>query len=104
FIEHYPLPRVEKAALDVLDDASKTAQHRVRFFVGLDEPLMRVFGSERIVALCGQLGLNPDESLRHPMIDRAIENAQKRLQARAPNAVPTRSAEEWFALNLSDGT
>lgn len=100
FVEHHPLPSVERDFLDVLDGASKQKPQRVRFFVGLDEPLMQSFGGERVGMLMERLGMNEDEVLRHPMIDRAIENAQKKLQKATPNALPARSVEEWFAQNV----
>jgi preprotein translocase subunit SecA len=84
----------------VLDDVSKAKPQQVRFFVGLDEPLMHAFGGERIAKLMDQLGMGADEVIQHPMVDRSIVRAQQKLQKAAPNAVPTRSPEEWFASNL----
>jgi hypothetical protein len=100
FVEHHPLPSVERVFLDVLDGVSKLKVQRVRFFVGLDEPLMRAFGGDRIIGLMTQLGMKPDEVIQHPMVDRSIENAQKKLEKAAKNALSTRSVEEWFAQNL----
>lgn len=100
FVEHHPLPRVEQVALGVLDDASRVSPHRVRFYVGLDEPLMAAFGGERVTELMDRLGMAAGEVIQHPMVDRAIRRAQEKLEKRAPNAVPTRSVEEWFQSNL----
>ncbi len=53
---------------------------RSRFFLSLEDDLMRLFGSERISKLMGTLGLKDGESIEHKMISRAIENAQKRVE------------------------
>lgn len=51
-----------------------------RFFLSLEDDLMRLFGSERIAGLMETLGLKEGESIEHRMISRAIENAQKRVE------------------------
>ncbi len=53
---------------------------RSRFFLSLEDDLMRLFGSERISKLMATLGLKDGESIEHRMISRAIENAQKRVE------------------------
>jgi hypothetical protein len=100
FIEHHPLRSVEKVVLDVLDDVSRVTVQRVRFFVGLDEPFMRAFGGERILRLMDQLGMGAADVIQHSMVDRSIEKAQQKMEKATPNAVPTRSVEEWFERNL----
>ncbi len=52
-----------------------------RFYVSLEDDLMRLFGSERVSAIMERLGWEADEAIEHPQISRAIENAQKRLEA-----------------------
>ena len=51
-----------------------------RFFLSLEDDLMRLFGSDRISKLMETLGLKDGESIEHSMISRAIENAQKRVE------------------------
>jgi preprotein translocase subunit SecA len=51
-----------------------------RFFLSLEDDLMRIFGSDRIAKLMETLGLKDGESIEHRMISRAIENAQKRVE------------------------
>ncbi len=53
---------------------------RSRFFLSLEDDLMRLFGSDRISKLMATLGLKDGESIEHGMISRAIENAQKRVE------------------------
>ena len=51
-----------------------------RFFLSLEDDLMRLFGSERIAGLMETLGLKDGECIEHGMISKAIENAQKRVE------------------------
>ena len=51
-----------------------------RFYVSLEDDLMRLFGSERIGGLMERLGWGEDEAIEHPQISRAIENAQRKLE------------------------
>lgn len=51
-----------------------------RFFLCLEDDLMRLFGSDRISKLMATLGLKDGESIEHRMISRSIENAQKRVE------------------------
>jgi preprotein translocase subunit SecA len=53
-----------------------------KFFLSLDDDLMRIFGSERIVAIMEKLGAEDGEVISHPIVSRAIANAQKRVEGR----------------------
>src|SRR5690606_5817584 len=53
-----------------------------RFFVALEDDLMRLFGSERITALMERLGWEDDQPIEHAQVSRALENAQKKVEAR----------------------
>ena len=53
-----------------------------RFYLALEDDLLRIFGSERIAGLMGRLGMDEDEPITHSFITKAIENAQKRVEAR----------------------
>ena len=52
-----------------------------RFYLALDDELMRLFGSERIAGLMDRLGMKEGEPIEHGMVSKAIENAQKRVEA-----------------------
>ena len=52
-----------------------------QFFISLEDDLMRLFGSERIIGLVDKLGLEEDEAIEHSMLTKAIENAQKKVEA-----------------------
>ncbi len=52
-----------------------------RFFVSLEDELMRRFGGQSIAGLMDRLGLEEDVPLEHPWVTRAIENAQQKVEA-----------------------
>ncbi|MFC1485091.1 preprotein translocase subunit SecA [bacterium] len=51
-----------------------------RFYIGLDDDLMRLFGSDRISLIMDRLGLEDGQEIEHPWISKAIESAQKRVE------------------------
>ncbi|MFQ5508312.1 MAG: preprotein translocase subunit SecA [Leptospirillia bacterium] len=51
-----------------------------RFYLGLDDPLMRIFGSDRIAGVMEKLGMEDGVPIEHRMVTRAIENAQKKVE------------------------
>ena len=53
-----------------------------RFFLSLDDDLMRIFGSERVKKMVDALGLEEDQPIEAKMLSNAIENAQKSLESR----------------------
>ncbi len=53
-----------------------------RFFISLEDDLMRLFGSERMTGIVNALGLEEDQPIEHKMLSGAIENAQKRVEGR----------------------
>ena len=53
-----------------------------RFFLSLEDDLMRIFGSDRMGGMLQRLGLQPGEAIVHPWINKALEKAQKKVEAR----------------------
>ena len=53
-----------------------------RFYISLEDDLMRLFGSDRISAMVDRLGLDEDDAIEAKMLSGAIENAQKRVEGR----------------------
>ena len=51
-----------------------------RFFLSLEDDLLRIFGSDRISGMMDRLGMEEDEPIEHSMISRAIENAQRKVE------------------------
>lgn len=53
-----------------------------KFYLSLDDDLMRIFGSERIASIMDRLGAEDGEVISHPLVSGAIGNAQKRVEGR----------------------
>ena len=53
-----------------------------KFFLALDDDLMRIFGASRLQGMLSTLGLKTGEAITHPWITKALEKAQKRVEAR----------------------
>ena len=52
-----------------------------RFFLSLEDDLMRIFASERVSGLMQKLGMGNGEAIEHPWVTRSIENAQRKVEA-----------------------
>jgi preprotein translocase subunit SecA len=52
-----------------------------RFYLSLEDDLLRIFGSERISSIMGRLGIEEDQPIEHRLVTKAIENAQRRVEA-----------------------
>ena len=52
-----------------------------KFFLSLEDDLMRIFGSERLDSMLGKLGLEEGEAIIHPWINKAVEKAQSKVEA-----------------------
>jgi preprotein translocase subunit SecA len=53
-----------------------------KFFLSLQDDLMRIFGGDRMDGMLQKLGLKEGEAIMHPMINKALEKAQKKVEAR----------------------
>ncbi len=53
-----------------------------RFFLSLEDDLMRLFGSDRISGIMEKLGMEEDIPIEHPLVTRSIESAQKKVEGR----------------------
>ena len=51
-----------------------------RFYISLEDDLMRLFGSDRLTGMIDALGLEDDQPIEHRMLSNAIENAQKKIE------------------------
>ena len=52
-----------------------------RFYLSMEDNLMRIFASEKVKGLMQKLGMQQGESIEHPWVSRAIENAQRKVEA-----------------------
>ena len=53
-----------------------------RFYLSLEDNLMRIFASERVSGLMQKLGMQEGEAIEHPWVNKAIENAQRKVEGR----------------------
>jgi preprotein translocase subunit SecA len=53
-----------------------------RFYLSLEDDLMRIFASERVSVLMQKLGMGEGEAIEHPWVTKAIENAQRKVESR----------------------
>ena len=55
---------------------------RSKFYISMDDDLMRLFGGERMKNIMRRIGMKPGEPINHPMLNRSIEKAQKKVEER----------------------
>ena len=53
-----------------------------RFYLSLEDPLLRIFASDRVAAIMQRLKMPDGEAIEHPWVTRSIENAQRKVEAR----------------------
>ena len=53
-----------------------------RFYLSLEDNLMRIFASDRVTSLMQKLGMEEGEAIEHPWVSKAIENAQRKVEGR----------------------
>ncbi len=53
-----------------------------RFYLSLEDSLMRIFASEKVSGLMKKLGMDEGEAIEHPWVSKAIENAQRKVEGR----------------------
>ena len=53
-----------------------------RFYLSLEDPLLRIFAAERVSAIMTRLNIPEDEAIEHPWVTRSIENAQRKVESR----------------------
>ena len=51
-----------------------------KFFLSLEDDLLRIFGSDKLGTMLGRLGLNEEEAIVHPWISKSVEKAQKKVE------------------------
>jgi preprotein translocase subunit SecA len=53
-----------------------------RFYLSLDDPLLRIFGGERLKSIMDRLKMPEGEAIEHPMVNRSLESAQRKVEQR----------------------
>jgi preprotein translocase subunit SecA len=96
--EHHPLHECDEALLSFMSNLP--GRSRIRFHSALDEPLLKMFGAERVLDIIKHLGLDERQYMSHPLIGSAIEKAQERIKDKATGNQRVDSMDEWFYYNL----
>jgi hypothetical protein len=94
-LEHYPLLKKE------IDFISNINPPQVIVLSSLDEPLFEQFGSDKIIQMMKNLGMKDDETIQHPMITKAIAQAQNKLENKVVVENTANSSKEWFERNIT---
>lgn len=69
-------------------------------FIGMDEVLMKLFGSDRIIGMMQKMGMKQDEAISHPMVTGSLQKAQLKLDQKITHPIDEReSAEKWAIAN-----
>jgi len=97
FPSHYPLSISENSVLEKLSLAGFDS---FVFCISFDDPLLKIFGSERILPLLEKLGLEDQEALEHDMITQSIKRARSKIDKKVTREIQSKSAGEWFAVNV----
>jgi len=77
----------------------KLNKNEMTVMCALDNPFFEILGGERIRRLMDKLGLNENESIEHPMVSKAIINAQRKMDKRAMREKPAPSIRDWMSVN-----
>lgn len=96
--ERHPLRSVDDTVIEFAEVLP--CRSRIVFHVALDDPVLRVFGSESIRPMMDGLGATGDEALTHRMITRSIRRAQEDIETRSRGRFEADSAAEWLERNM----
>lgn len=97
FAEHHPSFYKEEKLLQHLSKENKNILFS--FYVALDEPFMKAFGSEKIMAILNQMGYNENEAIEHSMVSSSIQKAQKKIDEKKPFTSDAHTSTDWFEIN-----
>lgn len=95
FIEHHPMKTKE----DIL--FAELNLKEAIILTSLDEPLLSIFGGEKMIGILQKLGIKEDEIIEHKLVTQSIANAQRKIEERMSIEQTTRSQTEWIERNLS---
>ena len=94
FIEHHPIKSKEEKVFDQLGLVEAVV------LTALDEPLMTIFGGDRLIKIMQGLDMKEDEIIEHKMVSQSIANAQEKIEKKITVEQSARSQSEWIERNL----
>jgi len=95
FAEHYPLKKKEEELFQSLH------LEEVKILSALDEPLFKRFGSDKILKLIQQMGMDEKQSIENILITKAILNAQEKMESKVTLEQSAHSQGDWLEKNLA---
>ena len=90
FIEHHPMKSKEETVFKQL------GLKEVIILTSLDEPLLVMFGGEKLIKVMQGLGMKEDEIIEHKMVSQSIVNAQEKIEKKVIVEPAGRSQSEWL--------
>lgn len=99
FAEHHPSAKVENAVVAEIENMFEENKPAIGFYVALEEPMMKPFGAEKIIALMKQLGMKEGEAITNSMVTKSIGNMQEKISKRCTSELLANSQEQWMKLN-----
>ena len=97
FIEHHPVKSKEELVF------SELSLKEVIILTALDEPLIALFGGEKLPGIMQKIGMKEDEIIEHKMVSQSIANAQKKIEEKLVIEQSARSQAEWIERNIKTG-
>jgi hypothetical protein len=91
FIEHHPMKSKEETVFKQLE------LKEVIILTSLDEPLLIMFGGEKLIKIMQSLGMNEEEIIEHKMVSQSIATAQEKIEKKVIVEPTARSQSEWLA-------
>ncbi|HBS85717.1 MAG TPA: hypothetical protein DEA97_04130 [Bacteroidales bacterium] len=100
FTEHFPLPERDVAIMQNL--VGLMNEPSLLYYLSLEDPIMQLFGSERIIGLMHTLGMGEDESIEHSFVSKALSNAQEKVAKKVASEIKSESEETWYRMNVKE--
>ena len=101
-VEHYPLQARDVELAAALNQLFPGAE--IQQYIGLDEPIMALFDSERLMNLLERMGVERNEAISHSMVTKSIGRALTRIAKSATGDAAAKSQQEWFDRNVPPGS
>lgn len=99
-LEHYPYLETDEKLLEKINN--QIPNNQIDYYLAIDEPFFKQFGSDRIAGLMHRLGMKEDEMMEHKMISNSIKNAQKKVSKKISLEKRAGSINDWLRLNKVD--
>jgi hypothetical protein len=94
----YPYRTSEISMIDRLSAGFRDPE--ITYCLSLEDPLFEAMGSDKLKPLMVSLGMKDDESIDHPMVNKAIDNALEKINRDIVVEFKAHSEKEWFAKNI----